>query len=282
MYVSLINQFVKLWKYIGIKKHARFEVFTMRRIFSCLSIKYGHHFSDIFYLTTCYITMLCNTRIEPYLLQHSLGNEWFCIVWKKLCIKSATRVITSSGWNAHSVPLFKCKYILKLKEINTFQIACFVYDEIHNTWSVSFKNYFITNIEKDVKTHSTAHSYDIHILQGNTNIGAFFILKSKALTYGMLCRQSQRSATSLIYLLQEVWIASHTTVCLVKIYASFHIHVIIIFTLFCFCHLVCTNFVLQQLYMLRNLQLSNMGSSWNVCFITALHCSTIRCSILIN
>ena len=44
---------------------------------------------------------------------------------------------------------------------------------MHNTLPVSFKNYFITN--KDGHDHSSRFNDDIHILQCNTNVRAFWI-----------------------------------------------------------------------------------------------------------
>ena len=40
------------------------------------------------------------------------------------------RIITGSIWNTHSETLFKETGIMKLVDINTFQVACFVYQAI--------------------------------------------------------------------------------------------------------------------------------------------------------
>ena len=66
-----------------------------------------------------------------------------------------------------------CTNILTLRDIDTFQIACFVYEAIHNASPVSFKNCFITN--KDVHDHCPRHNDNIPVLHGNTSIGAFYV-----------------------------------------------------------------------------------------------------------
>ena len=47
-------------------------------------------------------------------------------------LKKAMRIITSCGWNIHSVPLFKSTFTLTLRDLNTFQVASFVYQAVNN------------------------------------------------------------------------------------------------------------------------------------------------------
>ena len=61
--------------------------------------------------------------------------------------------------------------ILRLHDINTVQVACFVYRVIHNTLPAIFHN--VTN--KFIPDHFTRHNEDIHILRCNTNVRAFCI-----------------------------------------------------------------------------------------------------------
>ena len=86
-------------------------------------------------------------------------------------LKKAVRIITSSGWNVHSAPLFKSAFTLTLRDLNTFQFASFVYRAVNNTLHLSFNNYFVLN--KDVHDHFTRRKEIIHILHCNTNVSAF-------------------------------------------------------------------------------------------------------------
>ena len=86
--------------------------------------------------------------------------------------KKALRFITGKGWQTHSAPLFKSMRILRLHDINTVQVACFIYGVIHNTLTAIFHNYFVTN--KFIHDHFTLHNEDIHILRCNTNVRALY------------------------------------------------------------------------------------------------------------
>ena len=63
--------------------------------------------------------------------------------------------------------------ILRLHDINTVQVACFVYGVIHNTLRAIFHNYFVTN--RFIHDRFTRHNEGIHILRCNTNVRAFCI-----------------------------------------------------------------------------------------------------------
>ena len=63
--------------------------------------------------------------------------------------------------------------ILILHDINTVQVACFIYGVIDNTSHAIFHNYFVTN--KFIHDHFTRKNDDIHILRCNTNVRAFCI-----------------------------------------------------------------------------------------------------------
>ena len=79
--------------------------------------------------------------------------------------KKELRRITGRSWQTHSAPLFKSMRLLKLHDINTVQVACFVYGVINNTLPAIFHNYFVTN--RFIQDHFTRHNEDIHILRCN-------------------------------------------------------------------------------------------------------------------
>ena len=66
--------------------------------------------------------------------------------------KKALSLFTGRSWQTHSAPLFKSMRILRLHDINTVQVACFVYEVIHNTLPAIFHNYCVTN--KCIHDHS--------------------------------------------------------------------------------------------------------------------------------
>ena len=80
-------------------------------------------------------------------------------------------IVTSSGWNVHSAPVFQSTFTLRSRDLNTFQVASFVYRAVNNTLPLSFNNYFVCN--NDVHDHFTRPKENIHILHCNTNVRAF-------------------------------------------------------------------------------------------------------------
>ena len=86
------------------------------------------------------------------------------------CKKKTIRLITGNKWNSHTDNLFKNFNILKLGNINSLQVGCFVYQVINGNMPVSFTNYFIMN--HDIHTHFTRGIHDIHQLTHRTNVRA--------------------------------------------------------------------------------------------------------------
>ena len=82
-------------------------------------------------------------------------------------------MISGKDWRDHSPPLFKGNRILTLRDINTFQVACFVYKSMNNALPLSFNNYFVTN--EYMHGHVTRRHGDIHIIRCNTKLRAFSV-----------------------------------------------------------------------------------------------------------
>ena len=79
---------------------------------------------------------LYDILIAPYLDYCNIAwSSRDTIEFKKLFLvqKKALHLITGKSWQTHSAPLFKSMRILRLHDINTVQVACFVYGIIHNT-----------------------------------------------------------------------------------------------------------------------------------------------------
>ena len=66
-------------------------------------------------------------------------------------VKKYMCIISSSGWNDHSAPLFKSTSTLTLRDRNTYQVSSFVYQAVNNVLPLSFNNYFV--FDKDVHYH---------------------------------------------------------------------------------------------------------------------------------
>ena len=119
---------------------------------------------------------LSNTLIAPYLDYCNIAwSSRDTIEFKTLfrVQKKVLRLITGRSWQTHSASLFKRMRILILHDINTVQVACFVYGVIHNTLPAIFHNYLGKN--KFIHDHFTRHNENIHILRCNTNVRAFCI-----------------------------------------------------------------------------------------------------------
>ena len=116
---------------------------------------------------------LYNTLISPYLqdCNEAWATNKTTFLEKLFRIqKKAIRDITRSIWNTHSETLFKETGIMKLVDLSTFQVACFVYQEINKKLPTVFNNYFFKNA--DIHRHNTKHCLNIHQIRCKTNIRA--------------------------------------------------------------------------------------------------------------
>ena len=78
-------------------------------------------------------------------------------------------------------PLFYKSGILKLHDINTFQVACFMYKCISGIQPVSFQSFFVLNNE--IHNYSTRYSNYVHINSCATQVSIYSIRN-----YGPKCR----------------------------------------------------------------------------------------------
>ena len=127
-------------------------------------------------LSSDILLTLYNALIAPYLDYCNFAwSSRDTTEFKKLCRvqKKALSLITGRSWQTHLTPLFKIKRILRLHDINTVQVACFVYGVVHNTLPALFRNCLVTN--KFIPHHFTRHNENIHILRCNTNVREFCI-----------------------------------------------------------------------------------------------------------
>ena len=83
-------------------------------------------------------------------------------------------VFTNSDYRAHSAPLFSKLGILDIYQINTFQIAKFMYCYHNNLLPPLFFNLFFTNSQIHGYSTRTANNYRVHHCR--TNLKKFTIL----------------------------------------------------------------------------------------------------------
>ena len=88
--------------------------------------------------------------------------------------KRVVRAITNSDYRTHSAPLFSRLGILDIFQINTFQIAKFMYCYHYSLLPPSFFNLFRTNSQIHSYSTRTANNYHVH--QCRTNLKKFTIL----------------------------------------------------------------------------------------------------------
>jgi len=127
-------------------------------------------------LPTSMMFKLYNTLVYPYLQycniawasQQNIHTKDLFILQKK-----AIRVVCKARWNAHTTPLFRKLYTLKLDEINKFQTGCFMYKAMNNQLPSLFTDYFILN--KNVHHYFTHQSQNIHQPVLNTSLRKFSI-----------------------------------------------------------------------------------------------------------
>ena len=85
------------------------------------------------------------------------------------------RVMTNSGYRAHSAPLFEQLKVLDIFKVNTFHIAKFMFLYHHQLLPVSLSNLFVTNNQVHGYYTRNANSYRPHHC-GPKNIKQFTIL----------------------------------------------------------------------------------------------------------
>jgi hypothetical protein len=127
------------------------------------------------------------TLVQPYLNYCNIAwatHTSTCL--KKLfgVQKKAIRIITNSKWDTHTSPLFKNLKVLKLYDLNSLQIGCFVYKVMHNLLPHSFQNYFILNT--NIHHHDTRQATGIHLSYSRTNIRQLNIKFSGAKTWNSI------------------------------------------------------------------------------------------------
>jgi len=115
-------------------------------------------------LPSSVLLMLYNTMILPYLTYCNI--VWACNSNSQLAHliklqKRAVRIVYKTTYREHTSPVFKMLNILKLQDINKFQIAVFMYKYHHNLLPLIFDDFFCLNA--DIHTYYTRHSNALHM-----------------------------------------------------------------------------------------------------------------------
>ena len=88
--------------------------------------------------------------------------------------KRAVQAITNSDYEAHSAPLFSKLGILDIFQVNTFEIAKFMFYYRNNLLPPLLLNLFVTNSQIHNYGTRTASNYRTHLCR--TNLKQFTIL----------------------------------------------------------------------------------------------------------
>ena len=123
-------------------------------------------------LSASHLKLLYNAMILPYLTYCNIiwGNSALTDLNKLHIIqKKIIRIITNSPYRSHTTPLFYQLKLLKLQDINTIQIAEFMYKIRHHLLPTHFEGYF--------SQCSDTHSYptrnaknNFYVAQRNTEL----------------------------------------------------------------------------------------------------------------
>ena len=87
--------------------------------------------------------------------------------------KKAVRLITSSVWYVHALPLFYQLNLLTLYDINKLQTASFTYLALHCLLPAPFKHYFQLN--SLIHEHNTRTSSALHSVYHSTSLRSYTI-----------------------------------------------------------------------------------------------------------
>ena len=130
-----------------------------------------------FYLSCKTKLMLYYTLIYPYITY--CNSTWSSTYVSNLnriyyLQKRAVRAVTNSDYRAHTAPLFSKLKILDIFQINTLDIAKFMFRYHNNLLPPLYLNLFMTNSQVHTYDTRTARNYRMHSCR--TNIKKFTIL----------------------------------------------------------------------------------------------------------
>ena len=137
----------------------------------------GIIFRSRFFLSSTTKLTLYYTLIYPYIVYCNCA--WSSTYVSNLnriyyLQKRAVRAITNSDYRAHSAPLFSKLGILDIFQVNTFEIAKFMFYYRNNLLPPLLLNLFVTNSQIHNYGTRTASNYRTHLCR--TNLKQFTIL----------------------------------------------------------------------------------------------------------
>jgi hypothetical protein len=123
------------------------------------------------YLSQRLLLLVYNSLILPYFTY--CNSVWASCTWSRLSKvitlqKKAVRIIAKTDYLAHTEPIFKKLKLLKIGDINQFQILLFMYKYSINMLPITFSSYFQKNY--DVHLHNTRASGGYNIPFARTKV----------------------------------------------------------------------------------------------------------------
>ncbi len=144
------------------------------------------------------LTTLYNTLVTPYL-------NYCNIIWAsnytsrlrplEILQKRVIRILCNADRLAHTSSLFKQEHLLKLRDINTLQIALFMYKYHHHLLPTVFDNFFVLSSSVHDHYTRTGTNSNYYLLNVRTNIRKFSIKFSGPSVWNNIPTQLKRSVS---------------------------------------------------------------------------------------
>ena len=90
-----------------------------------------------------------------------------------VCRKKLVRIITSSPYRAHTVPLLLANSLLSVTEINSYMVGIFMYNYINGILPTTFSEYFERN--RNIHQCNTRQADDLRVPFARLNVRKFSI-----------------------------------------------------------------------------------------------------------
>ena len=166
--------------------------------FKFLGIILDSHLTWKHHITACTATlrksMWAINKVQNFVPLEQLKSLYYALVYSRLTYgivlwgsayachleplyrvqKKIIRIITGSGVNVHSEPLFKYLSFLKLGDIYRLETAKFTFLYMHQSLPLPLQNIFVMN--NTIHSHETRQSHHLHMIKPRTNIALNSIL----------------------------------------------------------------------------------------------------------
>jgi len=149
-----------------------------------------------FFLNKVSLRILYFSMIYPYLQYCNLvwANTYQTNISRLLILqKRIIRIINKSDFIAHTNPIFKNLYLLKLEDIRKLQISQFMFMIRNNNSLINFQDMFILN--NQIHSYNTRSSKLFHLPRARTKIRQYSIKYQGPVIFNSLSNDIKESVT---------------------------------------------------------------------------------------